>query len=496
MRIALGNSLVLFTLSRSLNPKLLISPASCLCFRASPTCSSCIRHCKVRFLSSSSSLTTNNSASSDADSDDYDSFYRHGGDYPSYMKKLHNEYYSEFQYSRYVYYKKLDSHIYWLNGTIQDLQSEIFNESFPTQQAQEKAESHIKMIRSDYEGIVEWGSWPEYRIIYSAWKSQRLRTVSMLAYLHWNMLDVSKQLPCYVEWQVKAGDFDCPRKVLKFLENVRDWIRDVTWDNMRFEELESPVLWKKFEAVGDDVRRVEEICFDVEVLLHKNKVNGTADDKLKYNSENDDSASLSSHMKKQFKLYHLKYVEHARLPNNQILDMIEEIKKEIFFHGFCPVPELFEIAKSAIDVLKRSCGNRAKQCRDFSRQQYYKLYYGEKDEYLEHGFESTLGNYAKGAVSIVAFVHWLETGNLILIKELEEKFGLTSSKNLGIEIEDYLIGICMMCSELPGYAVHQVVAGDYGCPSKVLKFIKEIHALVRMVDSQDDCLRKKFDGVV
>ncbi|KAF5201214.1 Translin [Thalictrum thalictroides] len=70
-------------------------------------------------------------------------------------------------------------------------------------------------------------------------------------------------------------------------------------------------------------------------------------------------------------------------------------------------------------------------------------------------------------VSLVAFLHWLETGDLLMHSETEEKLGL----------------------------VNQVTAGDYHCPRKVLKFLTDLHAAFRMLNLRNDFLRKKFDGM-
>ncbi|KAL0347177.1 UNVERIFIED_CONTAM: putative white-brown complexprotein 30 [Sesamum calycinum] len=97
-------------------------------------------------------------------------------------------------------------------------------------------------------------------------------------------------------------------------------------------------------------------------------------------------------------------------------------------------------------------------------------------------------------VSLLAFMHWLETGSLLLHTEAEEKLGLNPDE-FGLDIEDYLIGVCFMSNDLPRYVVNQVTAGDYDCPRKVLKFLTDLHAAFRMLNLRNDFLRKKFDGM-
>ncbi|BAT85405.1 hypothetical protein VIGAN_04294600 [Vigna angularis var. angularis] len=94
---------------------------------------------------------------------------------------------------------------------------------------------------------------------------------------------------------------------------------------------------------------------------------------------------------------------------------------------------------------------------------------------------------------MLTFMHWLETGSLLEHKEAEEKLGLGS--DFGLDVEDYLIGVCFMSNELPRYVVNQVTAGNYDCPKKVLKFLTDLHAAFRMLNLRNDFLRKKFDGM-
>ncbi|XP_028066312.1 translin-like isoform X1 [Camellia sinensis] len=114
--------------------------------------------------------------------------------------------------------------------------------------------------------------------------------------------------------------------------------------------------------------------------------------------------------------------------------------------------------------------------------QYYRWYHGDwRSE-------------TQTVVSLLGFMHWLETGSLLMHTQTEERLGLNTSE-FGLDIEDYLIGICFISNELPRYVVNQVTAGDYDCPRKVLKFLTDLHAAFRMLNLRNDLLRKKFDGM-
>ncbi|XP_052168950.1 uncharacterized protein LOC127785593 [Oryza glaberrima] len=100
----------------------------------------------------------------------------------------------------------------------------------------------------------------------------------------------------------------------------------------------------------------------------------------------------------------------------------------------------------------------------------------------------------QAVVSMLAFMHWLETGGLLMHAEAQEKLGLSSGE-FGLDVEDYLTGLCFMSNDFPRYVVNRVTAGDYDCPRKVLTFLTDLHASFRMLNLRNDFLRKKFDGM-
>lgn len=152
----------------------------------------------------------------------------------------------------------------------------------------------------------------------------------------------------------------------------------------------------------------------------------------------------------------------------------------LLVHQSLPIPEVLEKARAQIGVLRGLFGRLAEilcECPG----QYYRYHGDWRSE-------------TQTAVSLLAFLHWLETGSLLIHKEAEQKLGLDASE-FGLDIEDYLIGLCFMSNELPRYVVNQVTAGDYDCPRKVLKFLTDLHASFRMLNLRNDFLRKKFDGM-
>ncbi|KAK7285031.1 hypothetical protein RJT34_19788 [Clitoria ternatea] len=199
------------------------------------------------------------------------------------------------------------------------------------------------------------------------------------------------------------------------------------------------------------------------------------------------SSSMASSLEKQFDDFRVHLEESGGL-RDRIRSVVSEIESTtrlmyasiLLVHHSRPTAELLEKAKSQVDVLKE----RYRQLAEIlggCPGQYYRFHGDWKSE-------------TQSVVSLLAFMNWLETGNLLEHKEAEEKLGLNSSE-FGLDVEDYLIGVCFMSNELPRYVVNQVTAGDYDCPRKVLKFLTDLHAAFRMLNLRNDFLRKKFDGM-
>lgn len=143
-------------------------------------------------------------------------------------------------------------------------------------------------------------------------------------------------------------------------------------------------------------------------------------------------------------------------------------------------PEILKKAKSHIGKLKELYGQLAEVIKG-TPGQYYR--------YHEHWRNQT-----NTVVFLIVYLHWLETGNLLSYAETQNTLGLNPDE-FGLDIEDYLIGLCNMSSELPRYVVNQVTIGDYECPKKVSKFLSDLYAAFRILNLRNDFLRKRFDGM-
>ncbi|CAJ1892998.1 unnamed protein product [Sphenostylis stenocarpa] len=193
-----------------------------------------------------------------------------------------------------------------------------------------------------------------------------------------------------------------------------------------------------------------------------------------------------SSLEKQFDAFRVQLEQSGKL-RDQIRSVVSEIESStrliyatlLLVHQSRPTPELLEKAKSQVNVLKEQYKQLAE------------VLGGSPGQY--HRYHGDWRSETQTVVSMLTFMHWLETGSLLEHKEAEEKLGLNS--DFGLDVEDYLIGVCFMSNELPRYVVNQVTAGDYDCPRKVLKFLTDLHAAFRMLNLRNDFLRKKFDGM-
>ncbi|KAK3749932.1 hypothetical protein QZH41_017378 [Actinostola sp. cb2023] len=75
--------------------------------------------------------------------------------------------------------------------------------------------------------------------------------------------------------------------------------------------------------------------------------------------------------------------------------------------------------------------------------------------------------------------------------------GIHQSQDQGffVDLDDYLMGILQLASELSRLAVNSVTAKDYRKPLRIASFLAELDAGFRLLNLKNDSLRKKFDGL-
>uniref|UniRef100_A0A182NM35 Translin n=1 Tax=Anopheles dirus TaxID=7168 RepID=A0A182NM35_9DIPT len=100
-------------------------------------------------------------------------------------------------------------------------------------------------------------------------------------------------------------------------------------------------------------------------------------------------------------------------------------------------------------------------------------------------------------VFLIALTIYLEKGFLVARETAAEILGLHTDQKQGfhLDIEDYLVGILQLASELSRYAVNSVILGDYERPLMISKFVADLNSGFRLLNLKNDSLRKRFDAL-
>ncbi|XP_065082104.1 translin [Ochlerotatus camptorhynchus] len=100
-------------------------------------------------------------------------------------------------------------------------------------------------------------------------------------------------------------------------------------------------------------------------------------------------------------------------------------------------------------------------------------------------------------VFLVALTVYLEKGFLVSRDTTAEVLGMKTKQAHGfhLDIEDYLMGILQLASELSRYATNSVTLGDYERPLTISKFVADLNSGFRLLNLKNDGLRKRFDAL-
>ncbi|KAM3956134.1 translin [Aphomia sociella] len=99
---------------------------------------------------------------------------------------------------------------------------------------------------------------------------------------------------------------------------------------------------------------------------------------------------------------------------------------------------------------------------------------------------------------MISLTIWLEAGIMAAHETVADVLGISAvelKEGFHLDIEDYLVGLLMLCSELSRLAVNSVTRGDYSRPLQISKFVMELNAGFRLLSLKNDHLRKRFDAL-
>lgn len=98
---------------------------------------------------------------------------------------------------------------------------------------------------------------------------------------------------------------------------------------------------------------------------------------------------------------------------------------------------------------------------------------------------------------LAALIVYLEVKVLVTKDTVAEFIGVKTKPNEGfhLDVEDFLMGLLQLASELTRYAVNSVTNGDFNRPVEIARFVNELNAGFRLLNLKNDSLRKRFDAL-
>lgn len=160
----------------------------------------------------------------------------------------------------------------------------------------------------------------------------------------------------------------------------------------------------------------------------------------------------------------------------EIITILQIIHQE---GGLAQIPSACEKSKSQLITVKEGYAKLAEKIKSLS-------YYRFNDHWKYISQRSTF---------IIALILYLEDGNLATLDHVTQTLGIKSSQKDGfhMELDEYLVGILQLASELSRFAVNAVIYGDYKRPLHISNFVAEMSAGFSILTLRNDYVRKRFD---
>ncbi|XP_034943523.1 translin [Chelonus insularis] len=96
---------------------------------------------------------------------------------------------------------------------------------------------------------------------------------------------------------------------------------------------------------------------------------------------------------------------------------------------------------------------------------------------------------------LASLIIYLEVKVLVTKEVVAEFLSLKNNREEGfhLDIEDYLIGLLELASELTRFAVNSVTSGNYNRPIEISRFVNDLNSGFRLLNLKNDGLRKRYD---
>ncbi|XP_062550065.1 translin [Armigeres subalbatus] len=178
----------------------------------------------------------------------------------------------------------------------------------------------------------------------------------------------------------------------------------------------------------------------------------------------------------------------------ELREQIRELVREID-HAAKEAAIALQVIHSSLTEVSTACvaaRNQFEVCRKGYQRLAELIPAGQYYRYNDHWHFLT-----QRIVFLVGLTIYLEKGILVSRDTTAEILGMKSKQADGfhLDIEDYLMGILQMASELSRYAVNSVTLGDYDRPLAISKFVADLNSGFRLLNLKNDGLRKRFDAL-
>lgn len=98
---------------------------------------------------------------------------------------------------------------------------------------------------------------------------------------------------------------------------------------------------------------------------------------------------------------------------------------------------------------------------------------------------------------LISLTIYLEVKTLVTKEIVAEILGVQNNREDGfhLELEDFLMGLLQLPTELSRFAMNSVTNGNYERPIEIAKFVNQLNAGFKLLNLKNDTLRKRFDGL-
>ncbi|EDW35484.1 GL17199 [Drosophila persimilis] len=185
-----------------------------------------------------------------------------------------------------------------------------------------------------------------------------------------------------------------------------------------------------------------------------------------------------------------KYIDNEQELRENIRLVVREIE-----HLAKDAQIKLQIIHSDLSQISGACGS-ARKLIEACAEKYVKLATlvppGQYYRYSDHWTYIT-----QRLIFLIALVIYLEAGFLVTRETVAEMLGLKTKPGEGfhLDVEDYLLGILQLASELSRFATNSVTMGDYERPLNISHFIGDLNTGFRLLNLKNDGLRKRFDAL-